>query len=258
MSRLKGLQERLDALKREEQMLLRLRELLGQNYTALMMEQEQLMALLDDKESVQAHNTPVESLSSAACAAVAKEEGPMSPPEQGDAFGVDVVIRFDIRVGICWVMRTVRSIFHISNSTIRCMRLRALSSRGFPTDLIITKRCAERLKEVRSFCDMLQQQARVAAIQVASEGEFLRVSVDGGGCSGFEYKMKLDHTYNDDDLVFEKNGAKIVVDKMSLDFMKGATLDYAEDLMRSAFRVLDNPIAEKGCSCGSSFAPRMD
>ncbi|KHN84132.1 hypothetical protein Tcan_10368 [Toxocara canis] len=81
MSRLKGLQERLDALKREEQMLLRLRELLGQNYTALMMEQEQLMALLDDKESVQAHNTPVESLSSAACAAVAKEEGPMSPPE---------------------------------------------------------------------------------------------------------------------------------------------------------------------------------
>ncbi|KHN77462.1 Iron-sulfur cluster assembly 2 -like protein, mitochondrial [Toxocara canis] len=120
------------------------------------------------------------------------------------------------------------------------MRLRALSSRGFPTDLIITKRCAERLKEV------------------ASEGEFLRVSVDGGGCSGFEYKMKLDHTYNDDDLVFEKNGAKIVVDKMSLDFMKGATLDYAEDLMRSAFRVLDNPIAEKGCSCGSSFAPRMD
>uniref|UniRef100_A0A914ZKD3 FeS cluster biogenesis domain-containing protein n=1 Tax=Parascaris univalens TaxID=6257 RepID=A0A914ZKD3_PARUN len=137
-------------------------------------------------------------------------------------------------------MRSLHSVIRFSKASIRCLSFRSFSSRGSPNDLIITKRCADRLKEV------------------ASEGEFLRVMVDGGGCSGFEYKMKLDRNQNDDDLIFEKNGAVIVVDKMSLDFLKGATLDYAEDLMRSAFRVLDNPIAEKGCSCGSSFAPRMD
>uniref|UniRef100_A0A0M3IDM6 Iron-sulfur cluster assembly 2 homolog, mitochondrial n=1 Tax=Ascaris lumbricoides TaxID=6252 RepID=A0A0M3IDM6_ASCLU len=161
-------------------------------------------------------------------------------------------------------MRIVHSVIRISKASIRCLPFRSFSSRGSPTDLIITKRCAERLKEL--IIISLRVVLAVSCgewlahydVQVASEGEFLRVMVDGGGCSGFEYKMKLDRKQNDDDLIFEKNGAVIVVDKMSLDFMKGATLDYAEDLMRSAFRILDNPIAEKGCSCGSSFAPRMD
>uniref|UniRef100_A0A914XCN7 Iron-sulfur cluster assembly 2 homolog, mitochondrial n=1 Tax=Plectus sambesii TaxID=2011161 RepID=A0A914XCN7_9BILA len=107
-------------------------------------------------------------------------------------------------------------------------------------ELTITDRCAEHLKKI------------------VSPGECLRVSVDGGGCSGFEYKISIDSSVNNDDRVFEKNGAKVLVDELSMSFVKGATIDYVEELIRSAFRVTNNPVAEKGCSCGSSFAVRMD
>uniref|UniRef100_A0A0R3RGC7 Fe-S_biosyn domain-containing protein n=1 Tax=Elaeophora elaphi TaxID=1147741 RepID=A0A0R3RGC7_9BILA len=111
---------------------------------------------------------------------------------------------------------------------------------GAVTDLKITRNCVNRLREV------------------ASTGEHLRIMVDGGGCSGFEYKMSLDNKINDSDLVFCKDDIKVVVDERSLQFLKGATVDYSEDLMRSSFRIVNNPIAEKGCSCGSSFAVKMD
>ncbi|KAL3994404.1 iron-sulfur cluster assembly accessory family protein [Acanthocheilonema viteae] len=111
---------------------------------------------------------------------------------------------------------------------------------GTSTDLKITENCVNRLREV------------------AGIGEHLRIMVDGGGCSGFEYKMSLDNKINDNDLIFRKDHIKIVVDERSLQFLKGATVDYSEDLMRSSFRIIDNPIAEKGCSCGSSFAIKMD
>ncbi len=119
--------------------------------------------------------------------------------------------------------------------------------------LIITEKCVRRLKAI---CD---------------QGEHLRLSVDGGGCSGFEYKISLDRRVNPDDRVFEQDGVKVLVDEvclmhvtcnpvveMSMAYVQGATVDFVDDLMRSAFRVVKNPIAEKGCSCGSSFAPRMD
>uniref|UniRef100_A0A915PV99 Iron-sulfur cluster assembly 2 homolog, mitochondrial n=1 Tax=Setaria digitata TaxID=48799 RepID=A0A915PV99_9BILA len=111
---------------------------------------------------------------------------------------------------------------------------------GLFTDLKITENCVNRLREI------------------AGVGEHLRIMVDGGGCSGFEYKMSLDSKINDSDIVFCKGRAKIVVDERSLQFLKGATVDYSEELMRSSFRIIDNPIAEKGCSCGSSFAIKMD
>ena len=81
----------------------------------------------------------------------------------------------------------------------------------------------------------------------------LRLSVETGGCSGFQYVFLLDDKTNSDDRIFERDGVKLVVDKISYDFVKGATVDYVEELIRSAFLVSTNPSAVGGCSCKSSF-----
>lgn len=85
------------------------------------------------------------------------------------------------------------------------------------------------------------------------EGTFLRLSVEGGGCSGFSYKYDMTTEQGEDDFVIEKEGAKIVVDRISLDYVKGSQLDYVADLMGSAFKI-HNPMATAKCGCGSSFA----
>jgi len=85
------------------------------------------------------------------------------------------------------------------------------------------------------------------------EGTFLRLSVEGGGCSGFSYKYDMTTEQGEDDLIIEKEGAKIVVDRISLDYVKGSQLDYVADLMGSAFKI-HNPMATAKCGCGSSFA----
>lgn len=81
----------------------------------------------------------------------------------------------------------------------------------------------------------------------------LRLSVSGGGCSGFQYGFTFDDATTDDDHVFEHLGVKLVTDDCSLDLLNGAMLDYVEDLMGSAFQV-KNPNATASCGCGSSFA----
>jgi iron-sulfur cluster assembly accessory protein len=81
----------------------------------------------------------------------------------------------------------------------------------------------------------------------------LRVSVEGGGCSGFQYKFDLVAERADDDLVIEKNGARVLIDPMSLGLLHGAELDFVEDLMGAAFKV-NNPNATASCGCGTSFA----
>ena len=89
------------------------------------------------------------------------------------------------------------------------------------------------------------------------EGEppnaFMRVGVEGGGCSGFQYTFKFDTQKNDDDLVFEKNGVEVVVDEVSLELIHGGTLDYVEELIGSYFQVT-NPNASSSCGCGTSFS----
>ncbi len=96
--------------------------------------------------------------------------------------------------------------------------------------------------------------ARVAAI-AAKQGKpaILRLSVEGGGCSGFQYKFGLEDAPYGDDLVIERDGVSLVVDPVSLDLVAGSEVDYVESLGGAAFRVT-NPNASAGCGCGSSFA----
>lgn len=81
----------------------------------------------------------------------------------------------------------------------------------------------------------------------------LRVAVTGGGCSGFQYNFALDDTRMDDDLVIERDGATVLVDPMSLDFLKGAEIDFSDELIGAAFKV-NNPNAASSCGCGTSFS----
>ncbi|MEI8393156.1 MAG: iron-sulfur cluster insertion protein ErpA [Rhodospirillaceae bacterium] len=87
----------------------------------------------------------------------------------------------------------------------------------------------------------------------ARAGLMLRLSVSGGGCSGFQYGFTFDDNRNEDDAVFERDGVRVVVDDCSLDLLAGATLDYVEDLIGASFQVR-NPNATASCGCGSSFA----
>lgn len=96
--------------------------------------------------------------------------------------------------------------------------------------------------------------ARVAAI-AAKQGKpaILRLSVEGGGCSGFQYRFGLADGPEADDLIVEQDGATLVVDPVSLDLVAGSVVDYVESLGGAAFKV-ENPNAASGCGCGSSFA----
>ena len=95
---------------------------------------------------------------------------------------------------------------------------------------------------------------RIAQILKAeSEPVMLRLAVTGGGCSGFQYNFALDDARQDDDLVVERDGATILIDPVSLDFLKGAEIDFVDDLIGAAFKV-NNPNATSSCGCGTSFA----
>jgi len=82
----------------------------------------------------------------------------------------------------------------------------------------------------------------------------VRLEVAGGGCSGFQYKFGFDKSFDAaEDIVIERDGARLVVDKTSLDLLKGSEVDYGENLMEAGFKVV-NPNAESSCGCGGSFA----
>ena len=98
--------------------------------------------------------------------------------------------------------------------------------------------------------------ARRVQSLIAAEGNpalMLRLSVSGGGCSGFQYGIDLDATLNDDDKVFEESGIRVVVDTTSLDLLNGAVVDFVEDLIGASFQIR-NPNAASTCGCGSSFS----
>ncbi|GGB08401.1 HesB/IscA family protein [Allosediminivita pacifica] len=93
---------------------------------------------------------------------------------------------------------------------------------------------------------------RLAEIGAGDQGKALRVAVEGGGCSGFQYDITLDDPA-DDDLVLEGKGQRVVVDPVSLPFLENAVIDFSEELIGARF-VIENPNAASSCGCGVSFA----
>lgn len=99
-----------------------------------------------------------------------------------------------------------------------------------------------------------QAARRIRAIAAGEPpGARLRVSVSGGGCSGFQYEFGFDTQVQPDDLVVTRDGVEVLVDPVSLPFVEGATLDFVDDLMGQSFRVA-NPNATASCGCGTSFS----
>lgn len=94
---------------------------------------------------------------------------------------------------------------------------------------------------------------RIAKILTGEpDGTVLRVSVEGGGCSGLQYKYDLVTGREDDDLAIEKNGVTVLIDSVSLQYMAGSEIDFVDDLIGQAFQI-NNPNATAGCGCGTSF-----
>jgi iron-sulfur cluster assembly accessory protein len=102
----------------------------------------------------------------------------------------------------------------------------------------LTERAARRINEI-----------------MASEpsGSMLRISVNGGGCSGFQYAFDVERTRQGDDIVVERDGATVLIDQVSLPFLEGSTIDFVDDLIGQSFKI-DNPRAIASCGCGTSFS----
>jgi len=116
-------------------------------------------------------------------------------------------------------------------------------------DLVLTEACVRRLRHLAAEEDA----------EASGEGApLLRVAVDGGGCSGFQYAFSLDADagVGPRDFVFEKQGARVVVDDVSFEFLKGATVDYVEEMIKSSFAIAENPNSDGSCGCGVSFAAK--
>ncbi|CAH8444898.1 unnamed protein product [Schistosoma turkestanicum] len=94
--------------------------------------------------------------------------------------------------------------------------------------------------------------------QIEANGSLMRILVDSGGCSGFQYKFQLVDKIQETDKVIKQDDVTIVIDDVSLEFIKGSTIDYEDELIRSGFCVLNNPQVDKSCSCGVSFSPKLD
>jgi iron-sulfur cluster insertion protein len=94
---------------------------------------------------------------------------------------------------------------------------------------------------------------RIVEILRIEDAALMRVSVEGGGCSGFQYRFDLVQEGAPDDIVVERDGARVVVDPVSLGFVQGAEIDFVDDLIGAAFKI-NNPNVTAACGCGTSFS----
>ena len=113
-----------------------------------------------------------------------------------------------------------------------------MSKTAAPTAVTVTERAARRICEI-----------------VADEPQhtMLRISVEGGGCSGFSYKFDLVGDRTADDVLIEREGARVLIDPVSLDYLAGSEIDFVDDLIGAAFKI-KNPQATASCGCGTSFS----
>jgi len=94
---------------------------------------------------------------------------------------------------------------------------------------------------------------RIVEILQAEDAALMRVSVEGGGCSGFQYRFDLVQDQTPDDIVVERDGARVVVDPVSLGFVRGAEIDFVDELIGAQFKI-NNPNVTASCGCGTSFS----
>ena len=104
--------------------------------------------------------------------------------------------------------------------------------------VVVTERAARRIGEI---------------LGKELPGTMLRVSVEGGGCSGFQYKFDMETTQEADDVVIRRDGAVVLIDQVSLGFLTGSQIDFVDDLIGASFKI-ENPNATAACGCGTSFA----
>jgi iron-sulfur cluster assembly accessory protein len=106
------------------------------------------------------------------------------------------------------------------------------------TSVSVSARAARRIGEI---------------LKTEPPGSMLRISVQGGGCSGFQYKFDFVGSKEDDDLVVLKEGATVLIDPVSAQYMTGAEIDFVDDLIGASFKI-NNPVAIASCGCGTSFS----
>jgi iron-sulfur cluster assembly accessory protein len=106
------------------------------------------------------------------------------------------------------------------------------------TAITVSERAARRIGEI---------------LKVEPSGTMLRVSVEGGGCSGFQYKFDMERAKAADDLVIDHDGAVVLIDPVSVNYMAGSEIDFVDSLIGASFKV-NNPKAKASCGCGTSFA----
>jgi iron-sulfur cluster assembly accessory protein len=105
-------------------------------------------------------------------------------------------------------------------------------------NITVTERAANRIGEI---------------LRREPAGTMLRVSVEGGGCSGFQYKFDMDSARAADDLVIQRDGATVLIDQTSVGYLAGSEIDFVDDLIGASFRI-NNPQATASCGCGTSFS----
>ena len=106
------------------------------------------------------------------------------------------------------------------------------------SDITVTERAARRIGEI---------------LRREPSGSMLRVSVEGGGCSGFQYRFDIDRAQAADDVVIRREGATVLIDQISVGYLAGSEIDFIDDLIGASFRI-NNPQATASCGCGTSFS----